>query len=280
MYKVAIQLAGQLRNWDKADPHFREFKKYALTRGVDLKFFIATWNRSGVKLDYSNEGPLVDIDTSFFERFTIDEQFNKGPAFLIGDRWSEVTRLRNQYEKDTKEVFDAVILTRPDIVFDLIFFNEIEIKLSNINRKKSNFSPGCVYSAYGSLSINRKRNIKNPDGYFDSSDIDFGHMSDDRLIIGHPVAMNTFVNILNEVRLHSITPMAHSMVADHCTLNKVLNLPFYGRESGFGLNRDTDYPSFFKQEVIIENKKYEPILSPHDKKRLEEVQKKRKRSLI
>ena len=278
MYKVAVQLAGQLRDWDKANPHFKEFKKYAHTRGVDLKFFIATWTRSGVKLDYTNEGPLVDIDTSFFERYVIDEQYNKGPAFLIGDRWSEVTRLRNQHEKDTKEVFDAVILTRPDIIFDLYFFNEMEVKLSS--NKKNNFSPGCVYSGYGSLSINLKRNHKYTHNYFDTSDIDYGHMSDDRLIIGHPIAMNTFVNILNEVRLKTITPMAHSMVADHCTLNKILNLPFYGRQSGFDLNRDKSYPSFFKKDVEVNQEKYKPILSSDDKERLEQVAEKRKENSI
>lgn len=280
MIKIAIQLCGQIRSWEKAFPHLKEFKEYALCRNIHIHYFLATWDRSGIKLDYSNRGPKVDIDTHYFQGCSIDPQPNKGPKFLIPNRWAKSNRLRNDYEELNNISYDAVVLTRPDIIFTHKFLNTIESKILNLEsankyKIKDSFNLGCVYSAYGpqpDVSFH-----KQPDNIFKEANHMVQYFCDDRLLVGHPIVMNTFSNVINEICLNTIMHMAHYVITSHCMLMGILNLSL---EQGFKLSRDGEYPSFHpKREEPVQEPNIGDIiykdLTPEDQKNLDNAYKKR-----
>ena len=289
--KLAIELCGQIRDWDRAHQHLVEFQEYALFRNIEIHYFLATWNRSGVKLDYTNSGPEVDIDVSLFKDYSIDEQPNAGPAILIPERWARANRLRNDYEEKHNIIYDAVVLTRPDIVFEINFLNEVEQKVLNLDKNIKNsasntFNLGTVYTSVGSVVNSVGGTLK--DLKLKANDFNFDFFSDDRLLIGHPVVINTFGNVINEVRIGSLrTSVAHYVITSHCMMMSIINLPFFGPgvKRGFKLNRESDYPLFFKKDITSKpeanvGELIKENLTKEDKKRLEEIQKKRKKNLI
>ena len=77
--KLAIQLAGQIRDWDIAFPHWEAVKKRFNETGIEVDFFISTWSRSGEKNYYKKStGHLVELDSLFFTRSRLDDQDQLG----------------------------------------------------------------------------------------------------------------------------------------------------------------------------------------------------------
>ena len=46
---IAIQLAGQIRDWDKAFAHWQLVQEKFESAGISTEFFISTWSRTGIK---------------------------------------------------------------------------------------------------------------------------------------------------------------------------------------------------------------------------------------
>ena len=275
MKSIAIQLAGQVRFWDRAEVHFKNIKEFYKDK-FNIDFFIATWDTVGIHAhDYEvSNREETNIDTSFFTSYNISGPLNEGKGihtlitWLQADRWNKVTELRWQHEKLVKKYYDFVILTRPDIVLTESFFDKVEELTSTppkIWAGSRYAAPNAIYSMYGTLPMKPSINPGLEEDRYHAKDIEQTTLvTDDRLFCGHPLAMDVFHQYLLDVRTVRGHYGSHTGPADLFMRNKIINLPFhksYSRD-GFALNREVNY-EFMNQEEYSYDKMKEAGIKYH-----------------
>ena len=127
--KVAVCLSGQLRQWEIAKENQKWFWE---TSGVEIDYFIHTWDYSGDREGVSQPYITRDVSRKEFDEL-VDWYKPKGcmfddrkqDFFYANDHWSSLfysmshsMMLKRQYEIDNDFEYDLVIKTRPDVVFD------------------------------------------------------------------------------------------------------------------------------------------------------------------
>lgn len=128
MKRVAVCFYGQVRMLETFHiywEHFRHLKDY------QFDFFISTWN------DFKKESLNFKFEKSRFIDPHINNKWNSSlkflkPVFLL----REVCLLKQEYEIHNGVHYDAVLITRPDIIFDRkVLLEEIaELKEHNPGR--------------------------------------------------------------------------------------------------------------------------------------------------
>lgn len=127
--KIAVCMSGQLRQWEIAKENQKWFWE---TSGVEIDYFIHTWDYSGDREGVSQ--PYITRDVSRKEFDTLVDWYKpkgcmfddrKQDFFYANDHWSSLfysmahsMMLKRQYEIDNDFEYDLVIKTRPDVVFD------------------------------------------------------------------------------------------------------------------------------------------------------------------
>ena len=127
--KIAVCMSGQLRQWEMAKENQKWFWE---TSGVEIDYFIHTWDYSGDREGVSQ--PYITRDVSRKEFDTLVDWYKpkgcmfddrKQDFFYANDHWSSLfysmahsMMLKRQYEIDNDFEYDLVIKTRPDVVFD------------------------------------------------------------------------------------------------------------------------------------------------------------------
>ena len=127
--KIAVCMSGQLRQWEIAKENQKWFWE---TSGVEIDYFIHTWDYSGDREGVSQ--PYITRDVSRKEFDTLVDWYKpkgcmfddrKQDFFYANDHWSSLFYsmahsmiLKRQYEIDNDFEYDLVIKTRPDVVFD------------------------------------------------------------------------------------------------------------------------------------------------------------------
>lgn len=127
--KIAVCMSGQLRQWEIAKENQKWFWE---TSGVEMDYFIHTWDYSGDREGVSQPYITRDVSRKEFDEL-VDWYKPKGcmfddrkqDFFYANDHWSSLfysmshsMMLKRQYEIDNDFEYDLVIKTRPDVVFD------------------------------------------------------------------------------------------------------------------------------------------------------------------
>ncbi len=127
--KIAVCMSGQLRQWKVAKENQKWFWE---TSGVEIDYFIHTWDYSGDREGVSQPYITRDVSRKEFDKL-VDWYKPKGcmfddrkqDFFYANDHWSSLFYsmaqsmiLKRQYEIDNDFEYDLVIKTRPDVVFD------------------------------------------------------------------------------------------------------------------------------------------------------------------
>ena len=127
--KIAVCMSGQLRQWEIAKENQKWFWE---TSGVEIDYFIHTWDYSGDREGVSQPYITRDVSRKEFDKL-VDWYKPKGcmfddrkqDFFYANDHWSSLfysmahsMMLKRQYEIDNDFEYDLVIKTRPDVVFD------------------------------------------------------------------------------------------------------------------------------------------------------------------
>jgi len=127
--KIAVCMSGQLRQWEIAKENQKWFWE---TSGVEIDYFIHTWDYSGDREGVSQ--PYITRDVSQDEFNKVVEWYKpkkyifdnkKQDFFYANDHWSSLfyslaqsIMLKREYEIENDFEYDLVIKTRPDVVFD------------------------------------------------------------------------------------------------------------------------------------------------------------------
>ena len=127
--KIAVCMSGQLRQWEIAKENQKWFWE---TSGVEIDYFIHTWDYSGDREGVSQPYITRDVSRKEFDKL-VDWYKPKGcmfddrkqDFFYANDHWSSLfysmaqsMMLKRHYEIDNDFEYDLVIKTRPDVVFD------------------------------------------------------------------------------------------------------------------------------------------------------------------
>ena len=166
--KIAVCMSGQLRNWEIAKKNQYWFWSSA---GVEVDYFIHTWNYSGDRNGVSQPYEWRKVDVSEFNKIVKHygcrkSIFDTKPQlfFYNNDHWSSLfysfaqsVMLKRQYEIENNFEYDLVVKTRPDVAFNpkIIFTcrpREDNIVYSthggNMENEFHMFNPNdCVFSS-------------------------------------------------------------------------------------------------------------------------------------
>jgi len=134
MNKIAIQLAGQVRDWEKSYYDWVDFKSNLEKKDFDIDFHICTWEDEYTKecnFDFIETVNLVPINT---EMIAFDVKTSAGtneekmkpvrrdqtPYGMIPFSYLQYwgSRYRRLYQKQNKIEYDFIILARPDIYYE------------------------------------------------------------------------------------------------------------------------------------------------------------------
>lgn len=143
---VAIQIGGELRNWETSYALFSTYKEICKSRGINLEFFGCFWDSSYVS--YCKSIGLLDIFTNYSvspapsygttegEKKEMKEN-NTGRSTNLYN-WSYASyitsKIRREYQwakKPFEFKYDFVIFTRPDVYAPFNYWNYLTKYLSN-----------------------------------------------------------------------------------------------------------------------------------------------------
>ena len=130
--KIAVCLSGQLRQWQIGVDNQKWFWNTANKDNVEVDYFGHTWtyswDRPGVSAPYK-ERPIFQEELDLFkEKFELKKLLvdsRDQQSFRGNDHWSSLfysfsksLLLKREYEIENNFVYDLVIKSRPDLVFD------------------------------------------------------------------------------------------------------------------------------------------------------------------
>lgn len=213
--KFAIQLAGQARDWSKAQHHFYLLKDSFKSHNIDVDFFLSTWDREGIKQydkQKSNQGDKIVIDRYLISKAHTTNQdsfdFTKSTSVGMVYHWTESTWLRLQYEREHNIQYDFVMIARPDIVFIKPFFDEI-VKLLKGTTKATlgvtnvvNMDGNVLYQNNNTADITKANT--------------YNLGTNDEWVIGQPTTMNIFLSLYDYYKAELIPNMNHMFLSSFC----------------------------------------------------------------
>lgn len=220
-FKLAIQIAGQLRFLPKAFDHYEEMKQEFANREIDCDFFLSCWDREGFHGDMASSGPKIDIpDHKFFKSVQLIEQKKEFDFSSYGMtfHFANSTSMRLEYEKKSGAEYDAVLITRPDLYFKEWVFNNISDSIK-AKGPSNPVAPSCVLTPTGTTFVlqtkDRWRNGKRT----------FNTFTEDNLILGHPLEMNKFIHIDDMIKAGTIVDGNHKFLSEFLNRMNLLNMP-------------------------------------------------------
>ena len=163
----------------------------------------------------------------------------------MSNRWKRAIEIRQKYETENNLTYDLVVLTRPDIViWEYKYFIDRCLFLGSERGMEWN-NPLTILTEVGS-TVHFK---VYPEDYKQdrfAGRIEYSYFSDDKVIVGHPLAVDTFKGLFEDLIGQRILSSQHLVIVDHCFKHKLLNSLFFVKEGlggVFRLNRDCDYPN-------------------------------------
>lgn len=141
-YRVAVCLSGLWRHWDLCRATFQYWNdRYA---DVSVEYFISTWDET-IFIDYDSNGNIVTKNVPLTKKhFISDFKKNQLKKYEILSKldtkdsnvkkqyqmWN-VVLLKTKYELENNFTYDAVILTRPDILIKRKIFELVRLWFLN-----------------------------------------------------------------------------------------------------------------------------------------------------
>ena len=207
MNKIAIQLSGQIRYWDKSYYDWVGFKASLETEGFDVDLHICGWEDEYTKeLDYGifETSNLIPINKDIVKENSDGEgnwSRKQQPLSLLPYSYLQYwgSRYRRLYQKQNNVDYDFIILTRPDVYCSRNGLNEAK-QLSLIWEKFSQ----SVFTIFTD-------GVKNHLGGETKS---YTRYSNDLLFMGTEESINLFCNGF----LHCYLQTSQSFYAGHHTL--------------------------------------------------------------
>lgn len=234
--KIAIQLAGQMRDWDTQ----REFFSYVRSIKPDyvevLDFFLATWD----------EG--VYVDTTLFKKVHFKQPIDTISLYKMADRWQRVTTLRNDYEEETGIQYDIVIHTRPDAIFTDPFKAIDKIK-SVEDKTNIRFNPRSIFVPSGIVFHPDPNfyNLQKSHYYNEHDKPDEYIFIEDHVLMGHPLSIDVLGTLSNAFRRKVVERTYHLGLAEWLVAQRQIVYPLPINTS---LSRRSDW-----KEYLDSNKK-------------------------
>ena len=220
--KIAIQLAGQIRMWDKAYSEWEIVKSKLESHGIDVDIHICSWKDEytetlGLKTyQYSHMFTtinLIPIKQELFVRtskgmknFEKNRGYSPHGMMPISYQYYYGGRFRRLYQRENNVKYDVIILSRPDVYFKSI--GETINNLVNIKGVMPNYyktlkaistQNSTIYIPQGSINSIYK------DNHSDQND----WLSNDLFAMGNEHSINQYCNGY----LHCFLQTSHSFVA-------------------------------------------------------------------
>jgi hypothetical protein len=218
--RIAIILAGQLRQWDIASKIFAMYND--IHPDVQYDFFLSTWD------DTYMEQKAIETNFLFLNEYEVispsvikkrNEDYVKYPYLL-----KRVNQLKNDYQSKNDIKYDCVISTRPDILLSLKLLHSVNIIINNTKYKQ--VTPNTIYTCGFMYEVanSAKENASNV--YIEAS-TDRRNMGqfamNDLYVIGHENAINIHANLYDDMYVKKIQPNLgpHQTSATHIINNKL-----------------------------------------------------------
>ena len=202
MTKVAVLLSGQLRDWKTASKIFKLWN-YA-NNEISYDFFLSTWDDSyrGV---YSKDADLsmcVASEVILCEDFLLADTEVLKYSYLL----KRTNILKNRYEKEQNIKYDAVIATRPDVMFG---FNLLEDIRHNIKAKHLGQRTLFIHDGIADRSMSN------------TNEHVFYMM--DFFVYGHSMAVNEYAKMYDDIMDGKLLNKIHITPATHIVNNRINN---------------------------------------------------------
>tara|TARA_R110001592_G_scaffold10354_5_gene53881 strand:- start:6775 stop:7575 length:801 start_codon:yes stop_codon:yes gene_type:complete len=180
--KIAIILAGQLRNWDLCRSIFNLYNE--IDKNIQYDFFLATWhdNNFNDSLDLSIFNSYEIISEQAIKNLRQD--YRKYPFLL-----KRVNEIKNLYQIERDIKYDCVVSTRPDIFLGLDLL--LNINKLILNTYSDQITPNTLYSFDGiSEKINKQKDPDIPEYFFTMQDF---------FILGHQNAIDIHAGLYDDM---------------------------------------------------------------------------------
>ena len=201
--RIAIILAGQLRQWDITSKMFAMYNN--IHPDVQYDFFLATWDDAylGNKYDVTNCDFLTDyelVDTDIIDVNVVNHAHSRYPYLL-----KRVNQLKNDYQQKYGIKYDCVISTRPDIFLSLGTLYNINMLVCRESHDKISYlSPISLYNNKG-IEV-----IKDP---VEKKGVLYFPRMEDFFVVGSTESINTHADMYDDVFIHK----THSYLGYHGT---------------------------------------------------------------
>lgn len=218
--KVAILLAGQVRNWNVCSKIFELYNN--IYPDVEFDFFLSTWddNYDGVRYDMDSYSFITKYEFHDQKEVSYTEQL-LCHAYLC----QHANNLKNKYAKEHNINYDCVIATRPDIFLSLDILNNTR----DLILRSKNYKPGdkfilnknVVYTGTGVLPY--RKIDKN------GKEVQCSYMSD-LFVLGTNYSVDKFSNFYDNISSYKFDNriIGHVSGATYITDLKIINRPIEG----------------------------------------------------
>ena len=244
--KIAFLIAGQARKWEHAFSYFKSLQQVNQQSGLDVDFFLSIWDKEGTKRkDYSGSKSIT-VREGFFKKVSVDPIITSFPSssFYMANRWKRAIELRQEYEKENNISYDLVILTRPDII--ILNYDQLIERCLFLNSEKGIQwnNPLTILTDVGCIIHYTDYNNEPTGKEFPGNRL-YYHYSDDKALIGNPLAIDTFKNLYEDLLSQRLPSSQHKVIVEHCFKHRLLNTTIstdFNKWIGLKLNREVDYP--------------------------------------
>ena len=203
--KIAVLLAGQLRNWDLISKIFKLYNK--INPNIQYDFFLSTWDDSyngkkSIESDFSfvNAHEIISTSVLNTNQGNYKGEDNSKEYKVYPYLFKRVNQLKNDYQNEYGITYDCVMSTRPDIYLNLEMLKE-----------GYNIIKNTLYIPLGIRknisSITNKEIIK----------------MDDLVLIGDDSVINIHANLYDDMHVKRIQPNlgSHLTNANHVVNNDI-----------------------------------------------------------
>lgn len=192
--RFAIQIGGEIRNWETSSVLFREYRSALRNLGVEVDFYLVGWNsdysrecdKNGL-FDFCQEYRLIDIPQEAIQpAFTAKFKNNDTGRSISLYAWSYALYLsyflRKKYQVKHSIRYDLVWFTRPDVYVPYEHWRSIVEELKwhkEVESAKAERSDFTLYSFRPVRGVVKGHSILH-------------HFSDDIKMCGDEAAMDIF----------------------------------------------------------------------------------------
>lgn len=242
--RFAIQIGGELRNWETASALFIEYRNILEGLGVKVDYFLVGWKsdysleceKKGL-LDFCTEYQLMEvpeeaINPAFTAKFTTNDTGRSVSLYA----WSYALYLtyfmRKKYQNTSKVEYDSVWFTRPDVYVPYDLWGKIVENLKWQQEeayRKAERSDFTLYSYRPVRGVVEHHKILH-------------HFSDDIKICGDQPAMDIFSHSFH---LHYIS-------SDPSFIGTYHSIPYLSAMK-YGLTFRNDTPCSSKWMILRQN---------------------------